>query len=179
MRNLHTPRVLWVDAICISQSDVSEKEHQVQLMPKIFSHAQRTLIWLGDANEKCQQNVSKFAILSIRIGLSIFRRHVDISQSLEVPVLGHGQEDRRTVEPFSADFYLELMGMLRMPWFQRAWVVQEVAVSSEVTISWGSARYDWEGVIRALKFMSQVDFPLAFIVTLENISAIEIHRWRC
>jgi hypothetical protein len=54
--------------------------------------------------------------------------------------------------------------------------VQEVAVSSSATIIWGPSEYNWEDVIQALKFMSQVNFPLAFIVTLENISTIEEER---
>lgn len=63
-----------------------------------------------------------------------------------------------------------------MPWFERAWVVQEVVVSSRATMFWGSSQYDWEDLTRALRFMSQHDFPLAFIVTLEHISAIEEER---
>ena len=76
--------------------------------------------------------------------------------------------------PFSSEFYLELIGMLRMQWFQRAWVVQEVVISSKATIFWGS-QYDCEDVIRAPKFMSKVNFPLAF-AALENISTIEEAR---
>ncbi|PMD33070.1 HET-domain-containing protein, partial [Hyaloscypha variabilis F] len=36
------------------------------------------------------------------------------------------QKISRSLAPFSFEFYLELIGMLRMPWFQRAWIVQEV-----------------------------------------------------
>ena len=41
-------RILWVDALCINQSDVSERTHQVQMMGKIYSHAQHTIVWLGE-----------------------------------------------------------------------------------------------------------------------------------
>ena len=63
-----------------------------------------------------------------------------------------------------------------MKWFQRAWVVQEVAVSPKAIIFWGSSQYDWDDVIRALKFICKANFPLAFIVTLENISTIDEER---
>ncbi|CZR69401.1 uncharacterized protein PAC_19301 [Phialocephala subalpina] len=176
MRYPDRPRVLWADAICINQSDVLEKEEQVQLMRTIFSQAQRTLIFLGDVDEKSQQKMSKFALLSLKICLAIFRRKVNLVNSPRVLMWDARENRSRTMIPFAADFYLELMSMLRMPWFKRAWVVQEVAVSSTATIFWGSSQYNWEDVILALKFMSRANFPLAFIVTLEDISAIEEER---
>jgi hypothetical protein len=177
MRYPDRARILWADAICINQDDKKfEKEHQVQLMRTIFSQAQRTLIFLGDVDDKSRENMSKFALLTLKIGLAIFRRKVNLIDSPRVSVWDAQENRSRTMIPFAMDFYLELMSMLRMPWFQRAWVVQEVAVSSTATIFWGSSQYNWEDVILALKFMSQVNFPLAFIVTLENISAIEEER---
>jgi hypothetical protein len=176
MRHTDKPRMLWADAICINQSDVAEKETQVQLMRRIFSNAQTTLIWLGDVQEKQQQKMSKFALWTIKAGLSIFQWRVPLISSPQIPVWDVNEGCHRTLAPFSSEFYLELIGMLRMRWFQRAWVVQEVAVSSKATIFWGSSQYDWEDVIRALKFMCKANFPLAFIVTLENISTIDEER---
>jgi hypothetical protein len=120
--------------------------------------------------------MSKFALWSTQLGLSMFRRRVDLLTCPQVRVWNVGEERPRLLASFSSEFYLELIGMLRMPWFQRAWVVQEVAVSSKATIFWGSSQYDWEDVIRALKFMSRMNFPLAFIVIFENISTIEAER---
>ncbi|KAK5654526.1 hypothetical protein OQA88_7155 [Cercophora sp. LCS_1] len=39
--------ILWVDAICINQNDTGERNHQVQLMARIYSSAKRVLVWLG------------------------------------------------------------------------------------------------------------------------------------
>lgn len=38
---------LWVDAICINQQDVRERNHQVRLMRDIFTSASTVNIWLG------------------------------------------------------------------------------------------------------------------------------------
>jgi hypothetical protein len=38
---------LWVDQICIEQSDLDEKSHQVSLMASIYQEANLALIWLG------------------------------------------------------------------------------------------------------------------------------------
>jgi hypothetical protein len=40
-------RYLWIDSICINQSDVSERTHQVGLMRDIYSAANRVLIYLS------------------------------------------------------------------------------------------------------------------------------------
>ena len=40
-------RFLWVDAICINQTDDSERSQQVRSMAKIYEDARRVLVWLG------------------------------------------------------------------------------------------------------------------------------------
>ncbi|KAF2489606.1 hypothetical protein BU16DRAFT_424386, partial [Lophium mytilinum] len=41
------PRVLWIDQLCINQTDISERSSQVQLMGTIYTHASRVIMWLG------------------------------------------------------------------------------------------------------------------------------------
>jgi hypothetical protein len=38
---------LWIDALCIDQAKVREKNHQVALMGEIYSHAEGVIVWLG------------------------------------------------------------------------------------------------------------------------------------
>ena len=42
---------VWVDAICINQKDVDEKNRQVSIMQEIYQRAKDVHIWLGDGNE--------------------------------------------------------------------------------------------------------------------------------
>jgi hypothetical protein len=44
-------RTLWVDAICIDQSQVFERNHQVAQMDKIYAGAERVIIWFGDPSD--------------------------------------------------------------------------------------------------------------------------------
>ncbi|KAI1428441.1 heterokaryon incompatibility protein-domain-containing protein [Xylaria sp. FL1777] len=48
LRRADVVRTIWVDAICINQSDRKEKTQQVRLMRDIYSKATSTIIWLGD-----------------------------------------------------------------------------------------------------------------------------------
>jgi len=43
----HTESWLWIDQICIDQSVVGERNHQVRLMATIYAKAAEVLIWLG------------------------------------------------------------------------------------------------------------------------------------
>jgi hypothetical protein len=55
-RNLHsamlhlratTTKTIWIDAVCINQSDNQEKSWQVQLMSDIYARADHVAVWLG------------------------------------------------------------------------------------------------------------------------------------
>jgi Heterokaryon incompatibility protein (HET) len=37
----------WIDALCINQASIEEKNHQVAMMRKIYSSASFVLVWLG------------------------------------------------------------------------------------------------------------------------------------
>ncbi|KAK2603546.1 hypothetical protein QQS21_004315, partial [Conoideocrella luteorostrata] len=50
LRLAEIERVLWVDAICINQDDVSERAYEVRLMRQIYQRANRVVIWLGDGD---------------------------------------------------------------------------------------------------------------------------------
>ncbi|KAF2108922.1 heterokaryon incompatibility, partial [Lophiotrema nucula] len=43
-------RLLWIDAICINQADVVERENQVRLMGSVYAQASRVIVYLGKGN---------------------------------------------------------------------------------------------------------------------------------
>lgn len=46
LRSSEKARMLWIDAICINQGDVQEKNRQVQMMRRIYMNARSVQIWL-------------------------------------------------------------------------------------------------------------------------------------
>ncbi|KAF2802208.1 HET-domain-containing protein, partial [Mytilinidion resinicola] len=42
---------IWIDAICIDQSNVHERNAQVNMMGRIFDSARQVVVWLGKATE--------------------------------------------------------------------------------------------------------------------------------
>lgn len=43
---------LWIDAICINQEDIHEKNIQVRMMGDIYTSATEVLVWLGSASKR-------------------------------------------------------------------------------------------------------------------------------
>jgi len=50
LRFVNRYRILWIDALCINQQNVRERNHQVGLMDRIYSKAAEVLVWLGPAS---------------------------------------------------------------------------------------------------------------------------------
>ncbi len=50
-------RSLWIDAICIDQTNrgLSERSFQIKLMGEIYQRAQRVIVWLGSGTEHIPQ----------------------------------------------------------------------------------------------------------------------------
>ena len=44
-------RTIWVDAICVDQSNLEERSQQIQFMATIYKEAEKVIIWLGDADD--------------------------------------------------------------------------------------------------------------------------------
>lgn len=57
MRPTDRPRVLWIDAICIDQSSVTERSVQVAIMSLIYRTAMHNLIYLGENDGMAERGV--------------------------------------------------------------------------------------------------------------------------
>lgn len=61
LRRRKETRELWIDAICINQKDITERNEQAARMAKIYGRASHVCIWIGDSSAD-----SKLAIDLIR-----------------------------------------------------------------------------------------------------------------
>jgi hypothetical protein len=121
LRYPSTSRILWVDAICINQNDIGEREDQVKLMGQIYHASSTTLIWLGPA-----ANDSDLAMRSI----------------------AGDKFDKEYWKTY--DFQVQFMEILFRPWFTRIWVVQEFVLGkNHPSIGCGNIWVHWLGFITA------------------------------
>jgi hypothetical protein len=52
---------IWVDAVCINQSDLAEKAQQIPLMGEIYSRAEAIYIWLGNGTRSTDRAMGYIA----------------------------------------------------------------------------------------------------------------------
>lgn len=57
-------RMLWADAVCISQVDKDEKARQIPLIGSIYKNASSVLAWLGEGRESARQAVAECKVLA-------------------------------------------------------------------------------------------------------------------
>lgn len=135
MRSRQTPQVVWIDAICIDQSNIAERDDQVRLMDQIFSNAQQTIVWLGQASED-----SDFALAFIPT-INQALNDLEGSESVTDTML----LQKTATQPDSPS-WVALGNLFARPWFQRVWVIQEVALSRTAHMVCGERKLPWEDV---------------------------------
>lgn len=68
LRRLRQPtkvRNLWIDAVCINQMDVAERNGQILLMARIYASALHVLAWLGEESSIKDGEISMSALCLI------------------------------------------------------------------------------------------------------------------
>jgi hypothetical protein len=115
-------RILWVDAICINQSDDAEKSQQVRMMRKIFAGAERVLAWLGPETADGKVAVQTLWQLAEDRNLHSATHPRDLSR----PSIGKNEE----VKLYT--WFHECQ------WWARIWTVQEYVAAKELTFIYGS-----------------------------------------
>lgn len=67
LRRQSEDRYLWVDAICIDQSNTNERSHQVGQMRHVYQHAENVIIWLGESSRDIDQLLESVNALDRRL----------------------------------------------------------------------------------------------------------------
>lgn len=178
LRSLRFPdetRILWIDAICMDQSNPKEKTHQVGLMNLVYSSAEDVVIWLGGDDS------GSYAFFRFS---ELFQERPSTTRKSDwflvvVDRMFEDQEVRRQLKSISKGHDLlshfspktrrqsvitiviqSLLCVLQLPWFKRIWVYQEailaprghdalpkaLLIMGKRTITW-SDLYDTFGIV--------------------------------
>lgn len=121
---------LWIDQICIHQSSISERNHQVGLMREIYQQASSVLIWLGPAGEN-----SDLALKMIANGKVLAK----------VGVRSNWYDDNSGSPRIAeAPFWQPVLSLIQRPYFYRLWIVQEVLQAKSLKILCGWMTLPWD-----------------------------------
>ncbi|CCT69170.1 related to het-6-heterokaryon incompatibility protein [Fusarium fujikuroi] len=152
-------RIIWIDQICINQEDKDECVQQIGQMCKIYQCASMDLFWIGEPGENAEAVLDLLSSLnrletyllesgSSRPGISallnpIFMRAVGLPEH-DNPIWG------------------SLMQFISRTAFQRAWIIQEVAVSRTTAIFCGLLMLPFDVVGRAATFLVESSWIKVF-----------------
>ena len=115
----------WIDALCIDQKNVEEKNHQVQRMGEIYAKAEAVFTWLGIPTLQQADTLFDHARqLSSR---------PKVSQPPEAIRIEQSQMEPR--QPWGLGKLCE--ELCTNPYWNRLWVVQEISFASSLLIFWG------------------------------------------
>ncbi|KAL1612053.1 hypothetical protein SLS60_000276 [Paraconiothyrium brasiliense] len=126
---------LWIDAICINQTDNDEKSVQVQRMGDLFSQGEETIIWLGPGTETDTQAMRWIQTVETTV------IHDDSWTKLE-----------SIVECWEDDAQDNLESFFSQDYWRRARIVQEVVLSRRIVILSGPQTLDAEVLLRPPKW---------------------------
>ncbi|KAH7129464.1 heterokaryon incompatibility protein-domain-containing protein [Dactylonectria estremocensis] len=156
LRLTDQPRMLWVDSICINQSDIAERNHQVRQMGAIYSSATQVVVWLGEGDDATDVALDFVQGLS-KLDPDTARRIVDNE--------GLPWEHRQRV--FHAlgmrhglDNYDGVVGglakLMDHVWWTRVWTVQEIVLARSAILRCGAKSASWSHLSKLAAFALEV-----------------------
>lgn len=129
LRSLHESRVLWVDAVCINQKNISERDRQVTRMGDIYRYASKVIAWVGP-----ESATSGLALSTLD---DIGRQVTCLTDGYRFPTPGCAHPTwfkTRAEIPYREDAWEAIMHLAERPWFERLWVTQEIQLASPGSI---------------------------------------------
>lgn len=128
---------LWVDAICIDQSDNKEKSQQVWNMLMIYQAATRVIAWLGPAQEDLN--------------------NVLVAAASTTASLSHENAfDVWSILPGISYIYTR-------PWFQRIWIQQEIFAARNLILRCGALSFQWSQLLSEPKSLLRLPHLQAYM----------------
>jgi Heterokaryon incompatibility protein (HET) len=129
LRYAEDERVIWIDALCISQDDLAERNRHVNRMQNIYRKASKVVIWLGEASENSD--------LAFSFLMEVSRRRLEIGNWLPRVLLDASYE-----QSFRA-FY----DLADRNYRSCVWIIQEIFFGSSIIVRCGFRCIRWSDFV--------------------------------
>jgi hypothetical protein len=121
LRSPHERSFFWADAICIDQSNITERSQQVSIMRQIYQQASLVWVYLGDPGDEAQE--------AVNLGDLILRVSGRLPPGKE---LSPQEYKNFGLPPSGSSPRSALRHLVTNPWFDRVWTAQEFVVARNV-----------------------------------------------
>jgi hypothetical protein len=133
------PRVSywWIDAVCVNQVDIDERNSQVLLMRHLYHAASRVHVWLGEAEDDSDR---------------VFRLVEELDKPL--PSRGPGLPEPEPLvvsDDERRKNWAAMVALFARRWWRRVWVRQEVALNMKIVVSCGGSACYFHQLVKLAK----------------------------
>ena len=145
LRSPENAMILWVDAICINQGDIHEREHQVGIMGSIYREAKTVRPWLDedvDLDSDCFRAL--YCLIPFIKDDELFERfEKDYDFGGSRPVLESIKRipDEVHLRDFTTDFWDPVARIWRNPYWERLWVQQELLIGHDIEFNFREKKF--------------------------------------
>lgn len=204
LRKEDDPVVFWIDALCINQGDIKERNRQVQRMAEIYQKAAEVVIWLGDSDhdsdvalglmrKQFEYAQSRYSSLGLGNAASVIQKIIHHqytdSQNQDELVASTQQEladimassemlsKIKDEDSFLSDpmDLLAVYRFLNRPWFRRTWIVQEVVNARYVLVRCGDRTVEWVMIVGFAQRIASSSYLVKLM--LDQIKSEEVKQY--
>lgn len=128
-------RVMWIDALCIDQSNDIEKGPQVALMGQVFECASRVVVWLGPEQKRSSIAMERLSHIGSQIDVDWGGIHrISPAASSQNADYSWSIADPNSELPLNRDQAIAVRDLLDREWFDRLWIRQEILVAEDKAV---------------------------------------------
>lgn len=143
---------LWIDAICINQSDLQERSAQVSIMKEIYHNAQLVYVWLGGHTSDLGRAIVLIQKLNTAAVLRVDEPDLntaEIAKRAKLPPVG------------SNDAWNDLSNLFfNRPWFTRVWTIQELCHARQCLVLNGRTTVGWDELANIAPLFSDYQYSI-------------------
>ncbi|KAF2462308.1 heterokaryon incompatibility protein-domain-containing protein [Lineolata rhizophorae] len=157
---------VWVDAVCINQEDINERNAQVAMIQHIYQQAAKTVVWLGEGTE--ESDIAMKFIPQLLRADEKSKEDRWTSQDLK-----EGDVRKLCLPSRTESLHFFYSALFLRPWFRRVWIIQEVAMSQDVEVVCGQQRVSWKDFSRAFWFAHQLGVQVSSDIDKGHIEGLQ------
>jgi hypothetical protein len=173
LRKDRETRVIWIDAICINQKSVQERNEQVSLMGEIYEETKEVIIWLGDHVEATCSNpemvergrglistlidglLDPYTDLRLKdnaifAGFSAVLLMSKLWHEEGPEILTYDEDSGPRLHPQWPHGMVGLTELTQFPWWNRIWTAQESILPPSATMIYGSLEVSLDTLTEAI-----------------------------
>jgi hypothetical protein len=130
------PVVIWIDALCINQKNINERNEQVTKMKIIYERAEQVIVWLG-IRPRCDK--------AFKVIRELYEYREDTKW---IEKLFERSDTLRSLDA--------LTDMVVPPYWDRMWILQELTVAKDILLLCGDEKISFDVFLEVQKLLKRI-----------------------